>query len=243
MPSLRFSFRVSLLQVLAVLTLLSVLGAGIAISFILSQSTNPMFSTRKEVTVPSLSGMDWQQAAADPTAAQLTIVWDSRYSSQAQGTIIAQKPAAGSTVKQGQKLVLSVSKGPHTLCVPDLKGQQRADAIQSLRDMGFTVAVDYIRNDSTLQPGTVILQSPAAGSALEAGDCVTLTVARAVPDPFRQVPSLLGLSVAEARRRLAIVELLPTLVPSNLMEGTITSQDPLPGTLLHRNAHVRLFAN
>ena len=46
--------------------------------------------------------------------------------------------------------------------------------------------------------------------------------------------------VAEARRRLAIVELLPTLTPSNLTEGTITAQDPLPGTLLHRNAHVRL---
>ena len=38
------------------------------------------------------------------------------------------------------------------------------------------------------------------------------------------------------------VELLPTLTPSNLTEGTITAQDPLPGTLLHRNAHVRLVA-
>ena len=61
-----------------------------------------------------------------------------------------------------------------------------------------------------------------------------------VPYQTRQVPSLLGMSVAEARRRLAIVELLPTLPPSNLTEGTITAQDPLPGTLLHRNAHVRL---
>ena len=50
------------------------------------------------------------------------------------------------------------------------------------------------------------------------------------------------MSVAEARRRLAIVELLPTLTPSNLTKGTITAQDPLPGTLLHRNAHVRLVA-
>ena len=113
---------------------------------------------------------------------------------------------------------------------------------KTLRDAGFTVSVDYIRNDPTLQADTVILQSPAAGTALEAGDCITLTVARAVPDPFRQVPSLLGMSVAEARRRLAIVELLPTLTPSNLTEGTITAQDPLPGTLLHRNAHVRLVA-
>lgn len=167
-------------------------------------------------------------------------MWDTRYSAQAEGIVIAQKPTAGSTVKQGQKLILSVSKGPNTITVPDLKSQNRSDAIQTLRDAGFTVSVDYIRNDPTLQADTVILQSPAAGTVLEAGDCITLTVARAVPDPFRQVPSLLGMSVAEARRRLAIVELLPTLTPSNLTEGTITAQDPLPGTLLHRNAHVRL---
>lgn len=135
-----------------------------------------------------------QQAQVEQSAAQLFIVWDTRYSAQAEGIVIAQKPTAGSTVKQGQKLILSVSKGPNTITVPDLKSQNRSDAIQTLRDAGFTVSVDYIRNDPTLQADTVILQSPAAGTALEAGDCITLTVARAVPDPFRQVPSLLGMS-------------------------------------------------
>ena len=225
MPASHHSLSLTPLRVLACLALLSVVAAGIAITVILSQSTNPMFSIRREVIVPDLSGMDWQQAQVEQSAAQLSIVWDTRYSAQAEGIVIAQKPTAGSTVKQGQKLILSVSKGPNTITVPDLKSQNRSDA-----------------NDPTLQADTVILQSPAAGTALEAGDCITLTVARAVPDPFRQVPSLLGMSVAEARRRLAIVELLPTLTPSNLTEGTITAQDPLPGTLLHRNAHVRLVA-
>lgn len=241
MPASHHSLSLTPLRALACLALLSVVAAGIAITVILSQSTNPMFSIRREVIVPDLSGMDWQQAQVEQSAAQLFIVWDTRYSAQAEGIVIAQKPTAGSTVKQGQKLILSVSKGPNTITVPDLKSQNRSDAIQTLRDAGFTVSVDYIRNDPTLQADTVILQSPAAGTALEAGDCITLTVARAVPDPFRQVPSLLGMSVAEARR-LAIVELLPTLTPSNLTEGTITAQDPLPGTLLHRNAHVRLVA-
>lgn len=213
MPASHHSLFLTPLRVLACLALLSVVAAGIAITVILSQSTNPMFSIRREVIVPDLSGMDWQQAQVEQSAAQLSIVWDTRYSAQAEGIVIAQKPTAGSTVKQGQKLILSVSKGPNTITVPDLKSQNRSDAIQTLRDAGFTVSVDYIRNDPTLQADTVILQSPAASTALEAGDCITLTVARAVPDPFRQVPSLLGMSVAEARRRLAIVELLPTLTP------------------------------
>ncbi len=140
-----------------------------------------MFSIRREVIVPDLSGMDWQQAQVEQSAAQLSIVWDTRYSAQAEGIVIAQKPTAGSTVKQGQKLILSVSKGPNTITVPDLKSQNRSDAIQTLRDAGFTVSVDYIRNDPTLQADTVILQSPAAGTALEAGNCITLPL----PVPYQ----------------------------------------------------------
>ena len=162
MPASHHSLSLTPLRVLACLALLSVVAAGIAITVILSQSTNPMFSIRREVIVPDLSGMDWQQAQVEQSAAQLSIVWDTRYSAQAEGIVIAQKPTAGSTVKQGQKLILSVSKGPNTITVPDLKSQNRSDAIQTLRDAGFTVSVDYIRNDPTLQADTVILQSPPA---------------------------------------------------------------------------------
>ena len=151
MPASHHSLSLTPLRVLACLALLSVVAAGIAITVILSQSTNPMFSIRREVIVPDLSGMDWQQAQVEQSAAQLSIVWDTRYSAQAEGIVIAQKPTAGSTVKQGQKLILSVSKGPNTITVPDLKSQNRSDAIQTLRDAGFTVSVDYIRYDPTLQ--------------------------------------------------------------------------------------------
>jgi len=141
MPASHHSLSLTPLRVLACLALLSVVAAGIAITVILSQSTNPMFSIRREVIVPDLSGMDWQQAQVEQSAAQLSIVWDTRYSAQAEGIVIAQKPTAGSTVKQGQKLILSVSKGPNTITVPDLKSQNRSDAIQTLRDAGFTVSV------------------------------------------------------------------------------------------------------
>ena len=101
MPASHHSLFLTPLRVLACLALLSVVAAGIAITVILSQSTNPMFSIRREVIVPDLSGMDWQQAQVEQSAAQLSIVWDTRYSAHAEGIVIAQKPIAGSTVKQG----------------------------------------------------------------------------------------------------------------------------------------------
>lgn len=59
MPASHHSLFLTPLRVLACLALLSVVAAGIAITVILSQSTNPMFSIRREVIVPDLSGMDW----------------------------------------------------------------------------------------------------------------------------------------------------------------------------------------
>ncbi len=70
-----------------------------------------MFSIRREVIVPDLSGMDWQQAQVEQSAAQLSIVWDTRYSAQAEGIVIAQKPTAGSTVKQGKNSYCPSAKG------------------------------------------------------------------------------------------------------------------------------------
>lgn len=230
--------RWSLLQILVCLAVLSVAASAAAVTGILRRSTNPMFSLRQTMEVPELTGLTREEAAAD--AGALTLVWVERYHDAPAGQVVAQRPAAGTRVKEGQQLVVEVSLGEHLVTVPALTGLSRSEALDTLRAAGFATAVEFIRDDPTLPADTVIRTDPAGGTALEAGSVVTLTVARAVSDPFRPVPSLIGLSVAEARRQLAALDLLPTTSPANRQTGTVTAQDPLPGTLLRRNEHVRL---
>ena len=78
-----------------------------------------------------------------------------------------------------------------------------------------------------MHPSTVVRPEPPAGPRVAAGEAVKLVVVRPIPDPFRPVPNLAGLEVAEARARLQEVG-LTAVVPSNRAEGTSPTRTRCP---------------
>ena len=236
----RRRFRVSVLGVLAVLAALFALAAAVLIWIVLGRSTNPLWSRRADVLVPDLLGRTRAEAEADPTAAALAVTWEEVYNPAVEaGLVCGQQPAAGRTVKEGQALTIQISLGTNWQTMPDLTGADRTQALETLREMGLQPTVEFWK-DNTMDPYTVVRTEPAAGTRVAAGEAVKLVVVRPIPDPFRPVPNLAGLEVAEARARLQEVG-LTAVVPSNRAEGTVTNQDPVPGTLLRVFGTVRLY--
>lgn len=244
MPAVQIRLlRLTVLRVLALLALLSVLVSAVCVWYILGQSTNPLFSRRADVTVPELVGLTQEEAETALKEEGLNILWEEVYNPAVDpGQVCAQQPAAGRTVKQGQTLTVSVSLGTQWLTVPDLTGQNRDEALQSLRDQGFSVAVEFL-HDNTIEPYTIVRTEPAAGEQLAAGQIVKAVVARPIPDPNRQVPDLVGLSLAEARSRLQERGLTAVVRPSGAAEGTVRSQDPYPGALVKVFSLVYLYVD
>lgn len=242
MPAVQIRLpRLTVLRVLALLALLSVLASAVCVWYILGQSTNPLFSRRADVTVPELVGLTQEEAETALKEEGLNILWEEVYNPAVDpGQVCAQQPAAGRTVKQGQTLTVSVSLGTQWLTVPDLTGRNRDEALQSLRDQGFSVAVEFL-HDNTIEPYTIVRTEPAAGEQLAAGQIVKAVVARPIPDPNRQVPDLVGLSLAEARSRLQERGLTAVVRPSGSTEGTVRSQDPYPGALVKVFSLVYLY--
>lgn len=242
MPAVQIRLpRLTVLRVLALLALLSVLASAVCVWYILGHSTNPLFSRRADVTVPELVGLTQEEAETALKEEGLNILWEEVYNPAVDpGQVCAQQPAAGRTVKQGQTLTVSVSLGTQWLTVPDLTGQNRDEALQSLRDQGFSVAVEFL-HDNTIEPYTIVRTEPAAGEQLAAGQIVKAVVARPIPDPNRQVPDLVGLSLAEARSRLQERGLTAVVRPSGAAEGTVRSQDPYPGALVKVFSLVYLY--
>lgn len=242
MPAVQIRLpRLTVLRVLALLALLSVLVSAVCVWYILGQSTNPLFSRRADVTVPELVGLTQEEAETALKEEGLNILWEEVYNPAVDpGQVCAQQPAAGRTVKQGQTLTVSVSLGTQWLTVPDLTGQNRDEALQSLRDQGFSVAVEFL-HDNTIEPYTIVRTEPAAGEQLAAGQIVKAVVVRPIPDPNRQVPDLVGLSLAEARSRLQERGLTAVVRPSGAAEGTVRSQDPYPGALVKVFSLVYLY--
>ena len=231
--------RVSALGVLALLAALSVLAAAVSIWVILGRSTNPLWSRRADVLLPDLVGLTRAEAEARPETAALAVTWEEVYNPAVEaGLVCGQVPAAGRTVKEGQALTIQVSLGTNWQTLPDLTGAGRDEALDTLHEMGLTTTVEFWK-DNTMTPYTVVRTEPAAGEQVAAGQAVKLVVVRPIPDPFRPVPNVTGMEVAAARAYLQD-QGLTAVVPSNRVEGTVTYQDPVPGTLLRVFGTVRL---
>lgn len=133
------------------------------------------------VQVPALTGMTSQaDASAALSSAGLTLgTVTSKDSDQPEGAVIGQNPAAGTTVEPGSKVSITVSNGKVT--VPNVVGQQVAQAQATLINAGFTVQVTL---QSSAEPsGQVLAQSPLADAKATKGSQVTLTVAQSATTP------------------------------------------------------------
>jgi eukaryotic-like serine/threonine-protein kinase len=134
--------------------------------------------------------------------------------------------------------LLTRDSGPTTR-VPDVVGQQVADAVRDLGQRGYSADVEA-RVSSDGSPGTVLSQAPEAGTKLDRGEPVTILVARG---PGRsQVPRVVGLSAARALERLQAAGLRgrTVKVASRRPRDQVLKQSPAPGTQLKKDSAVVL---
>ena len=89
---------------------------------------------------------------------------DERLSS---GTIVSQKPPAGSALRAGDAVALVVSSGAPTLAIPNLIGSSFRDAVHRLKPVRLRVR--YAAAFSNAPANSVIEEVPAAGTRVRVG--------------------------------------------------------------------------
>jgi serine/threonine-protein kinase len=90
------------------------------------------------LALPNLVGQDINAIQQWAGQNQLNLQQTTVQSSQQQGTIVSQSPAAGTPVKPGQSISVSVSAGPPGQPIPNVQGEDCGQAQQDLSDAGFT---------------------------------------------------------------------------------------------------------
>lgn len=219
----------------AVGTIAVMIAAGL-LTFIISLEGD------EQTLVPNITGEPLVDALMALQDKELRPEISLRYSSDpaTKGHILEQKPAAGSLVRAGRSVQLTVSQGAVVDTVTDFIGQDINDVRAYLRTISATYeplmrigTVTYAFSDQEI--GIVLEQSPEPGTPLESFTDLDIIVSRGADISRAPVPRYIGIDFEEALQRtiaqgrvfefsFADVEPSETQPP-----GMVIAQSPQPG--------------
>ena len=190
------------------------------------------------VQVPNLDGLTVEQAETTLQEFDLRLgAQTPEVSERPEGRIIAQQPAAGETLEQGQAVNVTISSGLEQATVPQLIGLTSIDAVRTaLADAGLELG--SIREVDSPQPSEYVLeQDPPEGIQVNTGSRVAITVSTGLIG----VPDLIGATEAQARTDLVQAGFVPEVLYQEgdlELAGTVIAQSPQAGGGLDRGATV-----
>ena len=204
--------------------------------------------TPATIAIPDVAGQTVAEAKETLKKANFEIGEEKSEASEKveEGRIIRTDPDAGTGRKEGTKINLVVSSGKQSFQLSNYIGRKSTDVIAELKQKKVPENLIKIEEEesSESEAGTVLRQSPAAGTTydLSKASTITLTVAKKVTSVV--MPSYTGSSLEFTKNNLiqivgikeANIEVVEvTTAPSGTAEGTVVEQSPRAGEKVDLN--------
>ena len=198
--------------------------------------------TPATIAIPDVAGQTVAEAKETLKKANFEIGEEKSEASEKveEGRIIRTDPGAGTTRKEGSKINLIVSSGKQSFQLSNYIGRKSTDVIAELKQKKVPENLIKIEEEesSESEAGTVLRQSPAAGTTydLSKASTITLTVAKKVTSVA--MPSYTGSSLEFTKNNLiqivgikeANIEVVEvSTAPAGTAEGTVVEQSPKAG--------------
>ena len=198
--------------------------------------------TPATIAIPDVAGQTVAEAKETLKKANFEIGEEKSEASEKveEGRIIRTDPDAGTTRKEGSKINLVVSSGKQSFQLSNYIGRKSTDVIAELKQKKVPENLIKIEEEesSESEAGTVLRQSPAAGTTydLSKASTITLTVAKKVTSVA--MPSYTGSSLEFTKNNLvqivgikeANIEVVEvSTAPDGTAEGTVVEQSPKAG--------------
>ena len=186
-----------------------------------------------QTEVPDVTGLSQADAEQQLSEAGFTTSVETKASSDVDsGLVIETDPPAGETVKRGSQVTITVSSGISKVKVPPVVGQTLNAAKQQLAAVGLDF--DSTEKPSDRPQGEVIDQSPTAGTRVDPGTAVSLTVSSGPEDTRVSIPSVVGLTQSAAESQLSSAGLVASVQTETTtiqpQDGKVIDQSPISGT-------------
>jgi beta-lactam-binding protein with PASTA domain/tRNA A-37 threonylcarbamoyl transferase component Bud32 len=163
------------------------------------------------------------------------------FNASPRGTVLAQRPPSGTAVPIHSTVALTISKGLKPVVVPDVTSEVVGDATSELRGRNLTLAISERDQSDQIAAGVVLSQTPAAGTPVDPGSTVSVTVSAGAPQLV--VPDVGGRSAADATSALEDAGLqtnLEYVVDASANAGTVLKQNPDKGVQIKKGSTVTL---
>lgn len=159
---------------------------------------------KENVVVANFVGQNYSAVTANPEYSSLKFVVNEKWDDTVPaGEIIDQKPSEGIEVKIGSEIKVTVSKGPQTIEVPQIKeGREKATAISEIEGAGFKVQ-EVNESSSTVAAGLVIRTEPAYPEKAPKGSTIVLYISNGPePVPEEDIPDVTKMAQEDAIAKL-----------------------------------------
>jgi beta-lactam-binding protein with PASTA domain/tRNA A-37 threonylcarbamoyl transferase component Bud32 len=226
--------------VILLVILLLLLGAVV---YLVGRNLGFFSSSTPTFTVPNVVNQTVSQATQTLQTQGLTARLTFQTNPAQPNTVFAQRPAPPTKVHRGDSVTLFVSSGPGQVKLPDVTGQSVSAATATLQALGLSVSVQHSASNQPVN--TVISESPVAGTQVNKGSTVVLTVSSG-PASVR-VPDVSGDTTTQAANALGQVGLnvgnTTTQSSSSVPQGQVISTNPPAGTPVGRGTSVDLVVS
>ncbi|MBZ2095524.1 Stk1 family PASTA domain-containing Ser/Thr kinase [Streptococcus oralis] len=204
--------------------------------------------TPATIAIPDVAGQTVAEAKETLKKSNFEVGEEKSEASEtvAEGRVIRTDPEAGSGRKEGSKVNLIVSSGKQSFQLSNYVGRKSSDVIAELKEKKVPENLIKIEEEESSEgeEGTVLRQTPAAGSTydLTKATSIVLTVAKKVTSV--SMPSYIGLSLEFTKNNLiqivgvkeANIEIVEvSTAPEGTTAGIVVSQDPKPGEKVDLN--------
>ena len=198
--------------------------------------------TPATIAVPNVAGQTVAEAKETLKKANFEIGEEKSEASEKveEGRIIRTDPDAGTTRKEGSKINLIVSSGKQSFQLSNYIGRKSTDVIAELKQKKVPENLIKIEEEesSESEVGTVLRQSPAAGTTYDLSKASTITLIVAKKVTSVAMPSYTGSSLEFTKNNLvqivgikeANIEVVEvSTAPAGTAEGTVVEQSPKAG--------------
>ncbi|GDX63778.1 hypothetical protein LBMAG35_06160 [Chlorobiota bacterium] len=171
------------------------------------------------IKVPNITGLSLKKADDIVKNSKLRVadVREVYNETVPKGYIISQLPFAGSEVREGRRLYITVSRGIEKITVPYVIGKLERVAWIDIMRLGFNIGnIEYVERDDK-PDGVVLAQYPHYGVNLPYGATINLIVSQAPPEA--EIPLFEGdITLQEARNLASQNSLILIVINPELIE-------------------------